>query len=161
MGELRQHQAAFRMHGRREAPVSGDDAVVDVDQGQPAGPDLRPADRRRPGDLHAEPGFGASTVIFDIAVSRQPVIRETRLVSGQIDARTQPLAAKPDLLVDLGVSAACERPHRQFPRSNSWDARIGSKREGAQIARQSASVSAGRGFSSPRRKEERCPGFYS
>jgi hypothetical protein len=60
-----------------EPPVSGDDTVVDVDQYQSAGPDLRPEDRCRPSDLHAEPDPGASAVIFHIAVSRQPIVRES------------------------------------------------------------------------------------
>ena len=86
MGELGKHQAAFLVHGLGQRPVAGNDTVVDIDQCQAIGPDLGPFHRRGTGDLHAQPGPRALAVIVDIALARQAVFGQSRLMGGKVDA---------------------------------------------------------------------------
>ncbi len=115
MGELGQHQAALRMDGGGEATVARHDAVVDIDQRQPVGPDLRPEDGRRPRDLHAEPSASAAAVIIDVALARQAVLGKAGLMGRQVDAAAQPLAAQVQRLVDLGKGFWRGTGHRALP----------------------------------------------
>src|SRR5271166_6304630 len=109
---------ALRLHGGFGAAAQNFDGVVSSfhTRGRPkvvcgaASARFRVLAEVRPSDLHAEPG--PSAVIFHIAVSRQPIVRESRLVSWQIDSRTQPLVAEADRLVlkDLVNFAAWTHP---------------------------------------------------
>ena len=93
MRELGEHQPAFGVNGRRQPPVPRHNAVVDVYQGQPMGPDFRPDDGRRSGDLHAETGASASAMIGDVALAGQTIFGQARLVPWQKHPAAEPLAA--------------------------------------------------------------------
>src|SRR5277367_2768040 len=93
MRELGEHQPAFGVNGRRQLLIPRHNAVVDVYQGQPIGPDFRPDDGRCAGDLHAEPGASAPAMIGDIALARQTIFGQARLVPRQKHPAAEPLAA--------------------------------------------------------------------
>src|SRR5277367_812653 len=93
MGELGEHQPALGVNGRRQPLVPRHNAIVDVYQGQTIGPDFRPDDGRRAGDLHAEPGASASAMIGDVALTGQTIFGQARLVPWQKDPAAEPLAA--------------------------------------------------------------------
>jgi len=93
MRELGEHQPAFGVNGRRQLLIPRHHAVVDVYQGQPIGPDFRPDDGRCAGDLHAEPGASAPAMIGDIALARQTIFGQARLVPRQKHPAAKPLAA--------------------------------------------------------------------
>ena len=101
MGELGEHQAAFLVHGGREPAIARHDAVVDVDESEAVRPDVGPNYRRRAGDLHAEPGAGAAAMIGDVALARQAVVGQSRLMRRQVDAAAQSLAANPQFAGDM------------------------------------------------------------
>ena len=84
--QLGQHQAAFFVHRLGQQAVARHNPVVDVDQRSPVRPDLRPHDRRRPGDLHPEPGLRALAVIGDVALARHTVVGQPGLMPRQVDA---------------------------------------------------------------------------
>ena len=104
MGELREHQPAFLMHGIRERLIAGHDPVIDVDQRQSVCPDLGPHDRRCPSDLHAKACAGSLAVIVDVAFAGQPTLGEAGLMGRKIDSRAQRLAVD---LQGLGDGGEC------------------------------------------------------